>query len=177
MTQTSEFGGKQGFGQEGSPGALSPFDIRAAQMGAERAGRATINRYAQLGLSAQGATPTSPGGAAGGIGVANIGTQGGPNPNAQPGFGTAPGVGPGGGILPSFADVNAMPTAEQMDLGQAPSLVGGIPAEFEAMLGQLQTEDLSLTSQMANSGGGGGKGGKGGGGLGALGGLAKMGGK
>jgi hypothetical protein len=139
MTQTSEFGGKSGFGQSGAPGALSPFDTQAAQMGANQSMTGMANRYAQLGLSSQGATPTSPGGPAGGVGVG-----GGANFNNNNGAG--------------------MPTAELMDLGMAPSLVGGIPAEFEAMLGQLQTQDLAQTSQMANSGGGkgGGKGGAGG---------------
>jgi hypothetical protein len=44
-------------------------------------------------------------------------------------------------------------TAEQMDLGNAPSLTGGIPQEFQAVMGQLQTADLN------NPGTGGGKGG------------------
>lgn len=150
MTQMTEFGGKQGFGQTGAPGAISPFDMQAARMGAEHASQGMANRYAQLGLSSQGASPGSPGGPAGGVGVG-----GGANWNANSGAG--------------------MPTAELMDLGFAPSLTGGIPQEFEAMLGQLQTEDLSLTTP--SGGGGGGKGGGGKGGLGALGGLAKMGGK
>lgn len=59
-------------------------------------------------------------------------------------------------------------TAEQMDLGQLPSLVGGIPAMAEATLGQMQNAALNQ-----GSGGGGGKGGGGGlGGLGSLGMLA-----
>lgn len=152
MAQQTEFGGKQGFGQTGAPGAISPFDRQAAQFGANQSATAMANRYAQLGLSSQGATPTSPGGTPGGTGV---GVGGGANWNANSGAG--------------------MPTAELMDLGFAPSLVGGIPQQFEAMLGQLQTEDLSLTTPSGS--GGGGKGGGGKGGLGALGGLAKMGGK
>lgn len=62
-------------------------------------------------------------------------------------------------------------TAEAMDLGNAPSLTGGIPAEFQAILGELQNAALQ-----GSGGGGGGGGGKGGGGggkgaLSALGGL------
>lgn len=57
-------------------------------------------------------------------------------------------------------------TAEQMDLGQAPSVTGGIPAEFQAILGELQNANLS---QSSGGGGGGGKGGGGkGGGLGSV---------
>lgn len=148
-----EFGGKQGFGSSGAPGALSPFDLQAAQMGQDQSMAAMANRYAQLGLSSQGATPTSRGGTPGGVGIGG----------GEAAF--------SGGATPSGS---GMPTAELMDLGMAPSLNGGIPEQFQAMLGQLQTADLSLTSQMANSGGGKG-GGKGG--LGSLGGLAKMGGK
>lgn len=42
-------------------------------------------------------------------------------------------------------------TAMQMDLGQLPSITGGIPAQFQALLGQLQTEDLAQTSALAES--------------------------
>jgi hypothetical protein len=43
-------------------------------------------------------------------------------------------------------------TAEQMDLGAAPSLTGGIPNEFLAGLGQTQTSDLgaSLATALSN---------------------------
>jgi len=33
-------------------------------------------------------------------------------------------------------------TAEAMDLGQAPSVTGGIPAQFQAVLGELQNSSL-----------------------------------
>ena len=59
-------------------------------------------------------------------------------------------------------------TAEQMDLGQLPSLVGGIPAQAEATLGQMQNAAL-------NQGSGGGSGGGKGGGLGGLTSLASIG--
>lgn len=57
-------------------------------------------------------------------------------------------------------------TAEQMDLGQLPSLVGGIPGMAAGALGEEQTNALNQPS------GGSGGGGKGGG----LGGLASLGG-
>lgn len=187
MTQSTEFGGKQGFGQTGAPGAISPFIMDAARTGAHQSGAAMANRYAQLGLSSVGATPAgnpfgqTPGGSPGGL-PGGVGVGGGQNWDA----GASPLQGPGGGSGPAtlggppqMLDAGnagaGMPTAELMDLGFAPSLTGGIPAQFEAMLGQLQTEDLSLTTPSGS--GGGGKGGGGKGGLGALGGLAKMGGK
>lgn len=40
-------------------------------------------------------------------------------------------------------------TAERMDLGLAPSLTGGIPAEFSAGLGQVQSQDLGQTLSLA----------------------------
>jgi hypothetical protein len=54
-------------------------------------------------------------------------------------------------------------TAEQMDLGQLPSQVGGIPAMAEATLGQMQTNALNQPSGVNKLGGLGG--------LGALGGI------
>jgi hypothetical protein len=48
-------------------------------------------------------------------------------------------------------------TAEAMDLGQAPSLTGGIPAEFEAVMGQLQNAALNNPSGGSGGGKGGGK--------------------
>ena len=42
-------------------------------------------------------------------------------------------------------------TAQQMDLGAAPSLTGGIPAEFQAGLGQVQSGDLSNSIALALS--------------------------
>ena len=44
-----------------------------------------------------------------------------------------------------------MSTPEQMDLGIAPSMTGGIPAEFQAGLGQVQTQDLGQTASSASS--------------------------
>lgn len=106
-----------GFGGYGQPGYISPFDQQAAQFGEQQSEKAMTNRYQQLGLGAEGATPTSPG---------------------------------------SFG---AGPTAMQMDIGTAPSLTGGIMEEFQAMLGQLQTNDIGLTSGMSQ-GKSSGKGGK-----------------
>jgi hypothetical protein len=42
-------------------------------------------------------------------------------------------------------------TPEAQDLGLAPSITGGIPAEFQAGQGQLQTQDLGQTSSSAGS--------------------------
>jgi hypothetical protein len=42
-------------------------------------------------------------------------------------------------------------TPEAMDIGAAPSLTGGIPAEAQAAQGQLQTQDLGQTSSSANA--------------------------
>lgn len=145
-------GGGGGFGDFGSPGFVSPFDMHAVNAGRGASMQAMTNRYAQLGLSGQGATPTSPGGPAGGIGVANIGANI---------------TGPEGpGVQPNQA---AEPTAEQMDLGQIPSLGGGIPAQFEAVLGMIQNANLANASQSGGGGSGGGKGGGGkGGGMGSM---------
>lgn len=56
-------------------------------------------------------------------------------PNATP---TSPG---GGG----------MGTAEQQDLGIAPSLTGGIPAQYSALLGQAQTANLQNPGGVSTS--------------------------
>jgi len=140
--------GSGGFGSSTSkaggpgPGFVSPFDQQAVGQAAQLGAEVMTNRYAQLGLSGQGATPGTPGGPAGGIGVANIGR------------GMLPGsFGPGGGI-PSET------TAEMMDLGQIPTLTGGIPGEAIATIGEIQNANLS--NQSSGGGGGGGKGGGGG---------------
>jgi len=156
--------GTGGFGSSSSktggpgPGFVSPFDQQAVMNALNLGSQAMTNRYAQLGLSGQGATPTSPGGLAGGIGVGNIGT------------GMLPGTaGVGGGI-------GSEPTAEQQDLGQIPTLTGGLPGEALATLGEIQNANLSQSG-----GAGGGGGGKGGGGAGSalssIGKAAAMGGK
>ena len=43
-----------------------------------------------------------------------------------------------------------MGTPEQMDLGVAPSVTGGIPAQFQAVLGQLQNQALTQSPLGAN---------------------------
>jgi hypothetical protein len=88
------------FGESGAPGFVPPAATAAVGNLAGLSEQAMHNRYAQLGLAAQGATPTSPGGG-----------------------------GPG--------------TAEMMDLGMLPSITGGIPAEFQAVLGELQNISAS----------------------------------
>ena len=149
-------GGGGGFGDFGMPGHVSPFDMHAVDLGQGASMQAMTNRYAQLGLSGTGATPHSPGGPAGGIGVANIGANitGPEGPGVQP-------------------DPNQEPTAEKMDLGQAPSLSGGIPAQFEALMGMIQNANLANASMSGGGGGGGGKGG-GGGGKGGIGAVAPL---
>lgn len=159
------FGAPSGFGGGESkltgtnaPGTVSPFDQQAVGNALNLNEQAMANRYGQLGLSGQGATPTSPGGPAGGIT--------GPLGNVTSGP---------GGISLAGTNQSAMPTAEQMDLGMLPSLSGGLPGEAEALLGQIQNNNL----QAAGGSGGGGKGGMGGMGsmLGSVGKAAMMGGK
>jgi hypothetical protein len=130
--------GTGGFGSSSSktggpgPGFVSPFDQQAVMNALNLGSDAMAHRYAQLGLSAQGASPTSPGGLAGGIGV------------------NAP-----AGTRPQQA---MEPTAEQMDLGQIPTLTGGLPGEALATFGEIQNTNLQQSG-----GAGGGSGGKGGG--------------
>ena len=128
-----------------APGTVSPFDQQVVGQALNLNEQAMTNRYAQLGLSGQGATPTSPGGPAGGIGVQNIGR----------------------GMVAN--NPAAEPTAEQMDLGQIPTLTGGLPGEAEAAIGEIQNANL----QAAGGSGGGGKGG-GGGGKGAMGAIEPL---
>ena len=136
------FGAPSGFGGGESkltgtnaPGTVSPFDQQAVGNALNLNEQAMQNRYAQLGLSATGATPGSPGGPAGGVGA---------------GSGQAPQSGAG------------MPTAEQMDLGFLPSLAGGLPGEAEALMGQIQNANLQAAGGSGGGGkGGGGKGGMG----------------
>lgn len=132
-----------------APGTISPFDQQAVGNALNINETRQANQYAQLGLSAHGATPTSPGGPPGGVGV-------------------------GGGANWQSANPSNMPTAEQMDLGFLPSLTGGLPGEAEAVLGMIQNANLQQPQQ---SGGGKGGGGKGGGIGSALGPLMMMGGK
>jgi hypothetical protein len=143
-------GGQSKLTGTNAPGTISPFDQQAVGNAFNLNEEAMTNRYAQLGLSGMGATPTSPGGPAGGIGVGNIGT----------------------GALPPQGGAGT-PTAEQMDLGMLPSLTGGLPGEAEATLGAIQNANL----QQPQSSSGGGKGGGAASALGGLGKAAMMGGK
>jgi hypothetical protein len=140
-------GGQSKLTGTNAPGTVSPFDQQAVGNALNLNEQAMTNRYAQLGLSSAGATPTSPGGPAGGIGVGNIGK----------------------GLLPPQGGAGT-PTAEQQDLGMLPSLTGGLPGEAEATLGLIQNANL----QQPQSSGGGGKGGGGKGGIGQIAGLAGM---
>jgi hypothetical protein len=42
-------------------------------------------------------------------------------------------------------------TPEAMDLGSAPSLTGGLPGQFQALQGEIQSQDLGLTSGSATA--------------------------
>lgn len=90
------------FGSSGAPGNLTPFDTSVAQAGLGQSISAMENRYNQLGLGSQGATPTSPGGGRG------------------------------------------LSTAALMDYGALPSLTGGEAQQFQALLGQLQNQAVSI---------------------------------
>ncbi|HEX3521470.1 MAG TPA: hypothetical protein VHT52_05220 [Stellaceae bacterium] len=128
-------GGGKSFGSAGSPGFLSGFDKQVAQQALQGGSEAITNRYAQLGLGGTSATPS------------------GPTTGATPGI-------PGSGTTPTNpGNFGAGSTAMQMDLGSAPSLTGGLPEEIQAMLGQVQTQDMSETGQQQSGKGAGGKGG------------------
>lgn len=127
MGSGGAFGSAPSFGSSGAPGFLSPFDTGAVNAALGEATQAMTNRYGQLGLGQTGASPS------------------GPTTGATPGI-------PGSGTTPvNPGSMGAGSTAEQMDLGTAPSLTGGLPAEAQAALGQIQTQDLSQTSSSANS--------------------------
>lgn len=127
MGSGGAFGSAPSFGSPGGVGFLSPLDQNAAASGAGQSIAAMTNRYNQLGLGANAASPTGPA------------------------VGATPGI-PGSGTTPTTGgSFGAGPTAFQMDVGEAPSTVGGIPAEFEALLGQVQTQDLGQTASSAAS--------------------------
>lgn len=118
-------------GSSGSAGFLSPFDKNAFNTAQQGAISAITNRYQQLGLGQTGAMPTGPA------------------------VGATPGI-PGSGTTPTTpGNFGAGPTAYQMDIGQAPSITGGIPAETQAGLGAVQTADLSQTAQQQSGKSGG----------------------
>lgn len=120
-----------GIGGSGDAGFLSPFDKNAFNQAQQSAIGALTNRYQQLGLGQTGAQPSGPTtGATAGI----------------PGSGTTPTTG---------GNFGAGSTAMQMDLGQLPSVTGGIPAETQAGLGAVQTADLSQTAQQQSGKSGG----------------------
>lgn len=127
-------GGKGGGGGGGSgPGFISPFDRNAFSQAQGAATTELTNRYQQLGLGATSASPSGP----------TVGATAG-----VPGSGTTPTT-PG--------NFGAGPTAMQMDLGQLPSVTGGIPEMFQAGMGQAQAQDLaqSASQQSGNNAKGG----------------------
>jgi hypothetical protein len=120
-------GSAPGFGSAGGPGFISPFDQGQFGQGAAQSIAAMTNQYVNLGLGEHAATPS------------------GPTTGAKPGV-------PGSGTTPTTpGSFGAGSTAYQMDVGARPSTTGGIPALFEAGLGQQQTQDLGQTSSSALS--------------------------
>lgn len=114
------------FGTAGNPGFLSPFDLNAAAAGQGQATSELTQQYKDLGLGQNPATPAGP----------NQPLQG----NQPPGSGTTP-------TTPGSFGAGSIPY--QQDIGAAPSVTGGIPAQFQALLGQQQTADLGATTQSA----------------------------
>jgi hypothetical protein len=114
-----------GTGGGGQPGQIQGSDTANALFGTQLSIGDMTNRYKQLGLGNLQATPSGPTSGA----VAGV-----------PGSGTTPTT--GGSFGPGS-------TAMQMDIGQRPSLTGGIPQEFQGALGQGQFQDLSETTSAA----------------------------
>jgi hypothetical protein len=117
--------GLGGTGGGGQPGDIQGSDKANAMMGAQTSIADMTNRYKQLGLGGRGAAPTAP----------NT-----PYFSNVPGSGTTPTTG---------GAFDAGPTGFQMDIGAAPSLTGGIPRQFQGVLGEGQFQDLSETTQAA----------------------------
>lgn len=127
------------FGSSGAPGFISPFDQNAFNQGLGNSLAAMTNRYQQLGLGQTAASPSGPNQPFKGVGGAQ-------------GSGSLQGWTPGSGTTPTTpGSFGAGSTAYQQDVGAKPSLVGGLPAEFEAGLGQQQTADLGATASSAAS--------------------------
>lgn len=128
------------FGTAGNPGFLSPFDLNAALTGATTSAADMQTQYQNLGLGQTAASPSGPntpfkggGGTSGG---------GGASGNWSPG--------PGSGTTPTTpGSFGAGSTPFQQEIGQKPSLTGGIPEQFQALLGQQQTADLGQTTTSA----------------------------
>lgn len=127
------------FGTQGNPGFLSPFDIGVNTNALTTSTDELTQQYKDMGLGQNPATPAGPnqtfkgggGGSAGGGGASGSWT---------PGSGTTP-TNPGsfgGGSLPY-----------QQDTGGAPSVTGGLPALFQANLGNIQNQDLGATTTSA----------------------------
>jgi hypothetical protein len=117
--------GLGGTGGGGQPGDIQGSDKANAMMGAQTSIADMTNRYKQLGLGQTSAIPSGP-------------TSG-----------AVPGV-PGSGTTPTTGGAfGAGPTGFQMDIGAAPSLTGGIPRQFQGVLGEGQFQDLSETTSAA----------------------------
>lgn len=148
-----------GFGQPGGIGFLSPFDLNSVANAGGQSVASMTNRYKQLGLGNVGATPTGP------TTGATPGVPGSGATPTSPGSFFSPNTSPtalttainnaetGGTLSPTDRATlsGAGPTAFQMDVGIAPSLTGGLPAEAGATAGEIQTQDLGLTSASAQA--------------------------
>jgi hypothetical protein len=153
--------GLGGVGGSGQPGQIQGSDIQNAMFGTQTSIADMTNRYNQLGLGGTGATPS--GRTSGAVhGVPGSGTTPTtPGTPASPGSPATPGTPgtPGGafgtpatsGTPGTPASPASGPTGYRMDIGQAPSLTGGIPREFQGALGEGQFQDLSETTSAAVS--------------------------
>lgn len=126
------------FGTAGNPGFLSPFDINAATTGATNAAADMTKQYQNLGLGQVAASPSGPNQPFKGGGATSAGA--GSMQGWTPGSGTTP-------TTPGAFGAGSLPL--QQELGQAPTLTGGIPEQFQALLGQQQTADLGQTTTSA----------------------------
>jgi hypothetical protein len=139
-----------GLGGGGQPGQIQGSDIQNAMFGTQLSIQDMTNRYKQLGLGGTGALPSGPttGAVAGVPGSGTTPTT--PGTPASPGSPGTPGFGGafGGAATPGTpASGPTGPTGYLMDIGAAPSLTGGIPQQFQGVLGEGQFQDLSETTQ------------------------------
>lgn len=126
------------FGTAGNPGFLSPFDLGAVANAQNQATGEITQTYQNLGLGQTAASPSGPNQPFKGAG----GTTG--------GGGASGGWTPGSGTTPTTpGSFGAGSTAYQQDIGAQPSVTGGIPAQFQALLGQIQNQDLGATTTSA----------------------------
>jgi hypothetical protein len=141
-----------GIGGGGQPGQIQGSDTQNAMFGTQMSIGDMTNRYNQLGLGGTGATPAGrthgavagvPGSGTTPVTPGTPATAGTPATPGTAGIFGSPGT-PGTPATPASG-----PTAFLMDIGQRPSLTGGIPQEFQGAIGEGQFQDLSETTQAA----------------------------